>query len=64
MTPDPSHLSYASQVQFLKARVEALSSAGDRLKHWVVKGPAKAKQAINVWELTKIGGKRADRKKD
>lgn len=51
-------------VQFLMARVAALEAAGDALTKLVPTSTHRGRNAVRVWNLTKDGGKRADRKKD
>lgn len=51
-------------VQFLRAKVAALESAGDALTKLISTSNSRGKKAVTVWNLTKEGGKRADRKKD
>jgi hypothetical protein len=61
MTPLKKPVS-SLELQFMTARILALESAGDALTKMIPKGSAKSDRAIKIWKLTKIGGKRADKK--
>lgn len=64
MILEPENASYQYQLQHMRARVESLIAAGDKMSRWVPKSCHKARKVLETWKLTKVGGKRADRKKD